>query len=192
MSLPRFLFTLFFLGLPSFAATFGTVSADLGVADLILDEPRGKLYLINSNLNRVDVWSTTQRRFLSPITTGTNPLAGAMSPDGKFLYVTSYNQVSLNVIDLNKDALVQRVSLPANPEGVAVGADGRVLITTIGAGANNSQNTLLVYDPNAAAGVQNPFPVPIAVTAPAPPITLRLAVRRYRPAAPCGPPRMAT
>jgi Uncharacterized conserved protein len=150
MSLPRFLFTLFFLTLPSFGATFGTVTADLGVADLILDEPRGKLYLINSNLNRVDVWSTAQRRFLSPITTGTNPLAGAMSPDGKFLYVTSYNQVSLNVIDLNKAALVQRVSLPANPEGIAVGGDGRVLITTIGAGPNNSQNTLLVYDPNAA------------------------------------------
>src|ERR1700724_2663561 len=103
MSLPRLVIPLFFLGLPSFAATFGTVSPDLGVADLILDEPRGKLYLINSNLNRVDVWSTTQRRFLSPITTGANPLAAAMSPDGRFLYVTSYNQVSLNVIDLNKD-----------------------------------------------------------------------------------------
>jgi DNA-binding beta-propeller fold protein YncE len=91
--------SLFFLGLPSFAATFGTVSPDLGVADLILDEPRGKLYLINSNLNRVDVWCLGSpacpapgRRFLAPISTGTDPLAGAMSPDGKFLYVTSYNR----------------------------------------------------------------------------------------------------
>jgi uncharacterized protein (TIGR03437 family) len=169
MSRSWFPFTLFFLGLPSFAATFGTVSPDLGVADLILDEPRGKLYLINSNLNRVDVWSTTQRKFLAPIITGTDPLAGAMSPDGKFLYVTSYNQVSLNVIDLTKAALVQRVSLPANPEGVAVGADGRVLITTIGAGPNNSQNTLLVFDPSASQ-TASITAVPIAVTAPAPPI----------------------
>src|SRR5215471_18176857 len=118
MSRFRLPLVLLFLQLPTFAATFGTVSPDLGVADLILDEPRGKLYLINSNLNRVDVWSTAQRRFLAPISTGADPLAGAMSPDGKFLYVTSYNQVSLNVIDLNKSALVQRVSLPANPEGV--------------------------------------------------------------------------
>jgi uncharacterized protein (TIGR03437 family) len=146
------------------------VSPDLGVADLILDEPRGKLYLINSNLNRVDVWSTTQRRFLAPITTGTDPLAGAMSPDGKFLYVTSYTQVSLNVIDLTKSALVQRVSLPANPEGVAVGADGRVLITTIGAGPNNSQSTLLVFDP-AATQSASVTAVAIAVTGPAPPVT---------------------
>jgi uncharacterized protein (TIGR03437 family) len=170
MSLSRLLVSLFFLGLPTFAATFGTVSPDLGVADLILDEPRGKLYLINSNLNRVDVWSTTQRRFLAPIGTGTDPLAGAMSPDGKFLYVTSYTQVSLNVIDLTKAALVQRVSLPANPEGVAVGADGRVLITTIGAGPGNSQSTLLVFDP-AATQSASVTAVAIAVTAPAPPVT---------------------
>jgi uncharacterized protein (TIGR03437 family) len=169
MSLPRLLVPLFFLGLPSFAATFGTVSPDLGVADLILDEPRGKLYLINSNLNRVDVWSTTQHKFLSPISTGTDPLAGAMSPDGKFLYVTSYTQVSLNVIDLTKAALVQRVSLPANPEGVAVGADGRVLITTIGAGAGNTQSTLLVFDPSATSSASITA-VAIAVTAPAAPI----------------------
>src|SRR5579859_7213126 len=166
MSRPRFLVPLFFLGLPSFAATFGTVSPDLGVADLILDEARGKLYLINSNLNRVDVWSTAQRRFLSPISVGTDPLAGAMSPDGKFLYVTSYGQVSLNVIDLDKAALVQRVALPANPEGVAVGGDGRVLISTIGTGANNSSNTLVIYDPHALAS-NSLTVVPITVTAPA-------------------------
>jgi uncharacterized protein (TIGR03437 family) len=176
MSRSRLLFALLFLGLPSFGATFGTVSPDLGVADLILDEPRNKLYLINSNLNRVDVWClgppacpAPGRRFLAPIITGTDPLAGAMSPDGKFLYVTSYNQVSLNVIDLTKAALVQRVSLPANPEGVAVGADGRVLITTIGAGPGNSQNTLLVFDPSASQSAAITA-VPIAVTAPAPPV----------------------
>src|SRR5260370_17074595 len=162
MSLPRLLLSLFFLGLPSFSATFGTVSADLGVADLILDEPRAKLYLINSNLNRVDVWSTAQRRFLSPITTGTNPLAGAMSPDGKFLYVTSYNQVSLNVIDLTKSALVQRVALPANPEGVAVGTDDRWLIPTIGSVPNNSQNTLLLFDPHPPYTPPHP-PPPITI-----------------------------
>src|SRR5215470_3216914 len=169
MGFLRALVALLFLGLPSIAATFGMVTTDLGAADLILDQPRSKLYLINSNLSRVDVYSTSQRRFLSPISVGANPLAGAMSPDGNFLYVTSYNQVSLNVIDLNKSALVQRVSLPANPEGVAVGADGRVLITTIGAGPGNSQNTLLVFDPSASQTAAITA-VPIAVTAPAPPV----------------------
>ena len=143
MSRLRFLAILCFLALPSLAATFGTVTPVLGISDLILDEPRGRLYLINSNLNRVQVYSIAQRTFLASINTGTRPLAGAMSRDGKFLYVTSYDQASLNVIDLDRSTVTRSVSLPANPEGVAVGVNGKALITTIGTGANNASNTLL-------------------------------------------------
>src|SRR5262245_54602046 len=150
MFLPRLIITLWLLGVTGYAATFGTVTGALGAADLVLDEGRGRLYLINSNLNRVQVYSIAQRAFLPSVTVGTRPLAGAISRDGKFLYVTSYDQASLNVIDLDRSTVTRRVSLPANPEGVAVGADGRALITTIGTGPNNQFNTLLIYDPNSA------------------------------------------
>src|SRR5262245_44016321 len=136
MYLPRLLIFLYLLPFTGYGATFGTVATALGAADMVLDEARGRLYLINSNLNRVQVYSIAQRTFLASITTNTQPLAGAMSPDGKFLYVTSYAQASLNVIDLDRSTVVRRVSLPANPEGVAVGVDGRALITTIGTGPN--------------------------------------------------------
>src|SRR5713101_5889043 len=163
MFLLRLLAVVCFLGLPGLAATFGTVTAVLGISDLVLDEPRGRLYLINSNLNRVDVYTTATRTFRPSIATGTRPLAGAMSRDGKFLYVTSYDQASLNVIDLDRAVVTRRVTLPANPEGVAVGIDGRVLITTIGTGQGNQFNTLLVFDPNAAQGA-DVTAVPLAVT----------------------------
>src|SRR2546425_5823082 len=154
MSLPRLLIILCLVRLTGYGATFGSVTAALGAADLVLDEGRGRLYLINSNLNRVQVYSIAQRTFLPSITTGTQPLAGAMSRDGKFLYVTSYAQASLNVIDLDRSTVTRRVSLPANPESVAVGADGRALITTIGTGQNNQFNTLLIYDPAASLGAE--------------------------------------
>jgi uncharacterized protein (TIGR03437 family) len=149
-------FSIFFslLAVSGYGATFGTVTPALGAADIVLDQPRGRLYLINSNLNRVQVWSLAQRTFLASITTGTQPLAGAMSPDGRFLYVTCYAQASLNVIDLDRSTVTRRVSLPANPEGVAVGADGKALITTIGTGQGNQFNTLLIFDPNASAGAE--------------------------------------
>jgi len=169
MSLLRLLAVVCFLGLPGLAATFGTVTAVLGISDLVLDEPRGRLYLINSNLNRVDVYTTATRTFRASIATGTRPLAGAMSRDGKFLYVTSYDQASLNVIDLDRAVVTRRVTLPANPEGVAVGIDGRVLITTIGTGQGNQFDTLLVFDPNAAQGA-DVTAVPLAVTPAAPPV----------------------
>src|SRR5258708_9279972 len=154
MRLLRVSILLSLLGLSSYGATFGTVTAALGAADMVLDQPRGRLYLVNSNLNRVQVYSIAQRTFLASITTGTQPLSGAMSPDGKFLYVTCFAQASLNVIDLDRSTVIRRVSLPASPEGVAVGVDGKALITTIGTGQGNQFNTLLIYDPNASAGAE--------------------------------------
>ena len=170
MSRLLFLFAFIFLRVPSFAAIFGSVVTDLGATDIALDEPRGRLYIVNSSLNRVDVWNTKTRAFMKSIAVGTQPLAGAMTFDGKLLYVTSYAQVALDVIDLNTDAVIKRVALPASPEGVAVGLDGRVLISTIGTGANNSSNTLLLYDPNASASAQLSNLL-ISVGAPGVPVT---------------------
>jgi len=132
------------------AATFGTVQPIVGGAsDLVLDEARRRLYLVNPALNQVEVYSIPQRRMLSPIRTNRQPAAAAMSRNGQFLYVTCYDGSALDVIDLEKLASVKSVSLPAKPEGVAVGKDERVLITTIGTGAGNQANTLLLYDPQA-------------------------------------------
>ena len=134
----------------AFSATFGTVVPLVGGAsDLVLDEARGRLYLVNSSQNRIEVYSIPQRRFLSTIRTEALPLSAAMSRDGKYLYVASFDGTALNVVDLDSSTVTSRVSLPAKPEGVAVGADGRVLISTIGTGANNLGNVLLLFDPNA-------------------------------------------
>src|SRR5258708_9897042 len=170
MRLLRVSILLSLLGLSSYGATFGTVTAALGAADMVLDQPRGRLYLVNSNLNRVQVYSIVQRTFLASITTGTQPLSGAMSPDGKFLYVTCFAQSSLNVIDLDRSTVTRRVSLPASPEGVAGGVDGKALITTIGTGPGNQFNTLLVYHPNAALEPEISV-VLVGPTPAAPPIT---------------------
>ncbi|MCX6637049.1 MAG: hypothetical protein NT090_18495, partial [Acidobacteria bacterium] len=131
------------------AATFGTVVPVTGGAtDLVLDEPRGRLYIVDTTQNRIDVYSTAQKRFLNPIPVGTQPLSAAISRDGARLYVTIYSSSALEVVDLDSATVVRRVSLPASPEGVAVGGDERVLITTLGSGASNAENRLLLYDPN--------------------------------------------
>ncbi len=131
-------------------ATFGTVQPIVGGAsDLVLDEARRRLYLVNPALNQVEIYSIPQRRLLSPIKTSRQPVAAAMSRNGLFLYVTCYDGSALDILDLEKMAGVKSVSLPAKPEGVAVGKDERVLITTIGTGAGNQANTLLIYDPQA-------------------------------------------
>ena len=154
--------------LPAFSATFGTVvtsQAAASYSDILLDEPRQRLYLVNNSANRIEVWSTQSRQFLPSINTGNNsqPDAIALSPNNNTLYVSAYGATALKIIDLTKATpTVATIGLPANPEGVAVGKDGRVLISTVG---NGGQNNLLIYDPQ--NGSLNNVPItPAAATPP--------------------------
>jgi YVTN family beta-propeller protein len=151
------------VSLPAQIGTFGTVTA-LGETpgDLVLDELRGLLYLVRSNANRIDVYDYVNKRMQNPISVGNFPVSAAMSPDGATLYVTNATSTSVSVIRLGDNQVIKTLSLPVRPEGIAVGADGRVLITTQGTGLNNAQQTLLLYDPRQDAALQL-----TAVTSPA-------------------------
>jgi uncharacterized protein (TIGR03437 family) len=169
MSKLRWLFAIAICILPARAATFGRVVPLVGGAsDIALDEGRGRLYLTSSLQNLVQVYSLQRQSFLTTISTDQTPLSSALSRDGKFLYVTCFDSAAMDVIDLDALAVVTRVSLPARPEGVAVGSDGRVLISTTGSGTNGAANVLLLYDPspNAAVPLTNISVVPAPPTPP--------------------------
>ena len=165
------------------AATLGTVNSITGGAsDLVLDDARGLLYLVRpAPFNRIDIFSVAQRRVLSSVLTDALPLAAALSRNGDVLYVTCHDASSLNVIDtrLSPPAVIRKISLPAKPEGVAVGADDRVLITTIGSGQNNLLNTLLIFDPGVADTTRILSTVPVATPPPLPPTLPPLAGRVF-------------
>src|SRR5437764_425805 len=62
-----------------YPATFGTVVPVIGGAsDLVLDEARSRLYLVNTNQNRIEIYSIQQRRLLTPVKTDGTHLAVAM------------------------------------------------------------------------------------------------------------------
>ena len=153
-------------------ATFGTVYSLGGTpSDIAIDEVRGRLYLVNSSANRVDIFSIPDKRVVRRIPVGQFPLSAAISPDNNYLYVTNTQGASLSVIDLGTDSVINSIALPARPEGVSVGSDGRALITTQGTGANNALNTLLLYDRTQQTGQQIysvPFPPPITTPNPLP------------------------
>ena len=155
--LPLFLIGLLLLpaSLAGQTGLFGLVTA-LGETpnDLVLDELRGLLYLVRSNANRIEVYDYVNKALLHPIQVGNFPVSAAMSPDGAALYVTNATSTSVSIIRLGDNQVVNTLSLPVRPEGIAVGADGRVLITTQGTGINNAQQTLLLYDPRQDAALQ--------------------------------------
>jgi len=162
-------------------ATFGDVISLPGgtPADVVLDESRQQLYLVNNSTSLVYVLDYTAGIVIASIGVGKSPVAAAISMDGAYLYVTSgatpvqtaSGSPLLNVIDLSHNQVVQSVVLPSIPQGVEVGNDGRVLVSMLGTGVVSGvpQGTLAVFDPALSAGQQLlPVTVPALPTTPAP------------------------
>ena len=179
-----------YITVPVSAATFGTVAAPAGGAsysDIVLDQTRSRLYLVNSTSNLIDVYAIGQKGFLSSIATDAEPVAAAMSADGKFLYVTTYTTATVDVIDLTAGIVENRISLPSNPEGIAIGGDGRVLISAVAA-TGVTGNTLLIYDPVAGSlnGVPVAPPAPASPAVPTPTSPVFITYRGHLLASPDG------
>ncbi|MBI1787905.1 MAG: hypothetical protein HYR60_10195, partial [Acidobacteria bacterium] len=165
----------------STGATFGTIIRLGGSpSDAVLDESRGQLYLVNQNANRVDIYSYVEKRLTGAFAVGRSPVAAAMSMDNHYLYVSNNASSSLSVIDLQLGSVAQTVTLAAKPEGVEVGADGRVLITTQGTSTTDQINSLLLFDRTQSQGQQvtpvsfappPPTPSPLPATILARPVT---------------------
>ena len=160
------------------AATFGQIiSLGATPADVVPDESRQRMYLVNQSANRIDIFSTTTNSVIGNIPVGPGPLAAAMSMDAAYLYVTNATNSTVSVIDLKAGFVAQTAALPAVPQGVAVGADGRALISTLGTiSGTTSINTLYIFDRTQFGANQLtvvPTPTAPSMPAPLPAITLQ-------------------
>ena len=153
-------------GQTAIGATFGDVITLQGStpSDVVIDELRHVLYLVQNKTNQVIIFDYTTNQVVGSIPTGKTPLAGALSMDGAWLYVTCSGSSSLNVIDLSQNRVVQTVQLPSAPQGVEVGADGRALVNMVGSGVVGGipQGTLSIFDRTQVSGQQL-----VSVTVPA-------------------------
>lgn len=143
-------------------ATFGEVIPLGGIpSDLVVDESRQQVYLVNSTAGRIDVYNYVTKTLTGSITVGTRPLGAAITADYSTLYVANHDSSTLSVIALSTGGLgdqvgtvMQTVTLPAKPQGVETELTGRAVICTDGSGTNSASNTLLVFDPNAPSSAQ--------------------------------------
>jgi uncharacterized protein (TIGR03437 family) len=160
MSLLRAPLVFILCAAPCLSATFGTViNHTTALSDLALDEARKRLYVLDPFLSEVEVYSTASRTpapssFVNldtncapPSMALSRPATAGGSP--QFLYVACYATSSIEVIDLTTLRKTLSVTLPAAPQAIAVGADGRVLVSTNGTSAG--QNILTIYDPSPSA-----------------------------------------
>jgi len=86
-----------------------------GVQDILLDEPRGRVYVTNSAYNRIEVFDTKKGHFVDPIPVGQLPHQMAMSTDGTTLYVGNIGAESISIVDLDLGKVVDNVQFPPIP-----------------------------------------------------------------------------
>ena len=120
---------------------------------------------------------------MQSINVGSTPVAGAMSMDGNFSVCDEQWQ-----FDLCRDRPAGWLSIAIDcvasvPEGVEVGADGRVLITTQGTSSTDQITSLFTYDPRQTTGQQlTPvcLPPPPPTPSPLSPITIGRPTTTFR------------
>jgi YVTN family beta-propeller protein len=78
---------------------------------IIYDQPRQKLYITNSDHNRIEIFSLATKAFLSPITVGTNPTGIAQTPDGTLLAVTNEADGTVSVIDPDQAKVINTLTV---------------------------------------------------------------------------------
>ena len=69
------------------------------------------------------------------------PMGAVISPDGRYLYVTTGRGRMVVVIDTGTNEPIASVEVGARPWGIAISADGRTLYT-----ANGPSNDVAVVD----------------------------------------------
>jgi len=82
-----------------------------------------------------------------------SPLAGAVSPDGKTLYVSDKTALCVAVLDVAAGKKVREVAIAGEPNGLALSADGKTLYV-----AQRKANSIALID-TAKGAVTSQIPV---------------------------------
>ena len=120
------------------AATFGRVIPIGGQSsDLVLDEPRGVLYVSNFTAKRIEVISLSDGTRRQPITVTAQPGSIDLSPDRRYIITGHYGNFEAPLSPDNGVTLIEVAtgikryySLGAPVLGVGFGSDGKALAVT--------------------------------------------------------------
>jgi YVTN family beta-propeller protein len=77
---------------------------------IVYDQQRQRLYVANTNNNRVELFDLTTNTFLSPIAVGNNPTYMALTPDGAELAVLNSTDNTISVINPSTEAVISTES----------------------------------------------------------------------------------
>lgn len=90
-----------------------------------------KAYVGNFGDNSVSVIDTGTRKVVATIPVAAGPHGMAVSPDGRWVYVSGDASRLVNVIDTMMDRVVRTIDVGKAPNGIALTGDGKTLLVTV-------------------------------------------------------------
>ena len=108
------------------------------VGAILIDPNCQYVYTSNTGLNRIEVYALQTQTFLAPIPVGAGPKGMDFTPDGTLLYVANNGEHTISVVNLATRTELRKISIPFDtnnddrPASIAIGNNGRALITTEG------------------------------------------------------------
>ena len=98
-------------------ATFGEIIGLGGTpSDIVLDELRGRLYLVNNHSNKVDIYGIAGEALIGSIPVGLVPLSGDVH--GRRVALRHQQQCSRSALSTSDLSVAQTVMLPPSPRAL--------------------------------------------------------------------------
>jgi uncharacterized protein (TIGR03437 family) len=130
------------------------------LSDLLVDEGRQRVYLVNTSRNQIEVFSTAQNAFLPAVEVGSMPKAIEFTSDRSQLLVTHLGRESIKVLNADSLSQLPEISIPhpSNPTAprpgtlpfsIARAAAGAQIVAAAPAGGATSGT---IYRVNPASG----------------------------------------
>src|SRR6266487_4234449 len=122
----------------------GTSTAALTLSPVATAQsaPAPKAYVGLFNDNAVAVLDTGTNQILSTIPVPTGPHGIVITPDGRWVYVSSDGASTVSVVDTNTDSITNSIEVGQTPHGLAITPDGgMVLVAGFGTSQVSAINT---------------------------------------------------
>ena len=120
---------------PLYIPVTGTISG------VVIDDSCDYVYLTNTSLNRVEVFSLQTLSLQTPIQVGSQPVGIDLTPDGLLMYVANSGGENISVVDVAQRVELRKISVPPKqfgsdkPYSIAIANNGRAIFSTTFSGS---------------------------------------------------------
>lgn len=121
----------------------------ISIAGIALDEPRGLLYAVSKESNRLYAIQLSTKKVISTTDLGAEAYTCVLAPDQKHLLISLWGAGTIAVWDCAQRAITRQIKVGDNPNDMVIRRDGKYAFV-----ANADDNSVSVLDLNKGIAIE--------------------------------------